>query len=314
MAEKTGSKRTRRDVLTLGAAGVAGLAAPLSFGAAQAQEVAGEKPLQGQVALVTGAARGIGRAIAQTYARAGADVALLDIAEPDAFKGTVSFKLASEADLDAAALLVEAEGVKALKIKADVRDFGAVSAAVAATLDKLGRLDIAVANAGISAGGAINVLSPERFKVVSDVNITGVYNTIRAVAPQMLQQKSGRIISISSVLGRQGAQGNSNYSASKWAVIGLTKSVALDLGKSGITVNAIAPTGVRTGFWADFLASEGGPEQVDAMLKERHALDVGILEPQDIADAALFLASDAAKSISGSVIDVSGGTAARYTG
>jgi len=313
MAEKLGNKQTRRDILTLGAAGAAGLAAPLAFGTAQAKGITEDKPLKGQVALVTGAARGIGRAIAQTYAKAGANVALLDIADPDAFAGVVGFKLASQADLDEAASLVEAEGVTALKIKADVRDYDAVAAAVATTIASLGGLNIAVANAGISAGGAIADLTPERFKAVSDVNITGVYNTLRAATPQMLEQKSGRMITIASVLGRQGAQGNSNYAASKWAVIGLTKSVALDLGKSGITVNAIAPTGVRTGFWADFLASEGGPEQVDALLKQRHALDVGILEPQDIADAALFLASDAAKHISGSCIDVSGGTAARYT-
>jgi NAD(P)-dependent dehydrogenase (short-subunit alcohol dehydrogenase family) len=305
--------QTRRDILKLSAAGAAGMAAPLSFGAAQAQELKEEKPLQGQVALVTGAARGIGRAIAQTYARAGAHVALLDIADPDAFAGTVGFKLASQADLDEAAGLVEAEGVEALKIKADVRDYEAVAAAVKATLDAFGRIDIAVANAGISAGGAIGELSPERFQVVSEVNITGVYNTLRAATAPMVEQKIGCMITIASVLGRQGSQGNSNYAASKWAVIGLTKSVALDLGKSNITVNAIAPTGVRTGFWAGALASEGGPERVDQYLKQRHALDVGILEPQEIADAALFLASDGAKRISGSCIDVSGGTAARYT-
>lgn len=306
--------QSRRDMLKLGALGAAGIAAPVMAATGASASEGDAKPLKGKVALVTGAARGIGRAIALAYAKAGAGVALLDIAEPDAFEGVVSFKLSSNKDLADALKAVKAEGAKAISIKADVRDHEAMANAVKVTLKAFGGLDIVVANAGISAGGNIGDLTPERWQAVSDVNITGVYNTIQAAVPHLLAQKSGRVITIASVLGRQGAQNNSNYAASKWAVIGMTKSIALDLGKSNITVNAIAPTGVRTGFWANALNAEGGPERVDGYLKQRHALDIGILEPEDIADAALFLASEEAKRISGTVVDVSGGSAARYTG
>jgi len=275
------------------------------------------KLLSGKVALVTGAARGIGRAIALDYARNGADVALLDLADPTGGMAISGYCLANEQDLDEAVELVSAEGVKALRLKVDVRDCGAMKAAVEQTVKELGRLDIVVANAGICIWTTIEAAVEQQWRDVVDVNINGLFNTIQASIPHLKANNSGRIITISSVVGRQGAYGNSFYTASKWAIIGITKSIAMELGAANITVNAIAPGPVETPMYRSqgVLNSLGINtfEEQDKFFSQLMPLkSATAASPEDIADTATFLASDRAKSISGEVIDVALGYNASY--
>lgn len=313
---ETPADPSRRRAMTSGIASAA-VASVLSAGGAAAAEECQTAPnsvLSGQTALVTGAARGIGRAIAVAYARAGADIALLDIADPDAYQATLGYALGSEADLNETAGLVDAAGRRSLKIKADVADLAAMRRAVTEVVGTFGKLDIMVANAGVSAGGALHELPEARWKTVVDINLNGVANSIMAALPPMIERKSGRIITVTSILGRQATGNLSNYIASKWGIVGLTKAAAIDAGPHGITVNAIAPTGAKTGIFGGAL---GNPETLaayDAGLRQSHALPVGLLEPEDIAGAAIFLASPAARHISGDVVDVAAGLNARYTG
>lgn len=296
----------RRQVL--GSLAVGAIAAS----AAQADSAV-PKAMQGQVALITGAARGIGRSIALAYARLGADVVLVDIADSEIYEKTIGYALASDADLQETVALLKQSTGRVLSIKADVSDEAAMNKAVAETVKKFGRLDVFVANAGIAAQGSMVEMPSERWNTVIDINLKGVANGLRAALPQMQKQQYGRVINIASVLGRQGSAGLSAYCASKWGVIGMTKAAALEVGKQGITVNAIAPSGVKTGIWGQMLEQPEMMAGLDARLQTKHALDVGLMEPDDIADAAVYLASAGAKMISGMVVDVAAGANAAYT-
>jgi NAD(P)-dependent dehydrogenase (short-subunit alcohol dehydrogenase family) len=276
-------------------------------------------PLAGKVALVTGAARGIGRAIAVDFARNGAHVALLDVADPTgAGMPLAGYRLANDRELDEAVAAVEAQGVKALKLKVDVRDYAAMKEAANRTARELGGLDIVVANAGVVVWTTIEGSNEQQWRDVMDVNVNGVFNTIQAAIPHLKARQGGRIITISSIGGRQGVVGNGAYSTTKWAVIGLTKSAALELGAANITVNAIAPGPVNTPMYRSegqlrstgFNSFAEQDRGVGAFLplKTQPALD-----PQDIADTATFLASDRARFISGEVVDVALGYNAIYT-
>lgn len=276
------------------------------------------KLLAGKVALVTGAARGIGRAIAEDFARNGADVALLDIADPTGGMAISGYRLANEQEFDQAVAAVEALGVRALKLKVDVRNSTAMQAAAAQTARELGGLDIAVANAGIAIWTTIENSSEQQWRDAIDVNINGVFNTIQAVIPHMKARQSGRIITLTSIGGRQGVVGNGAYPTTKWAVIGLTKSAAIELGSAKITVNAIAPGPVNTPLYR----SQGQLQSMGLTTFAEQDRAVGAflplkiqpaLDPQDIADTATFLASPQARLITGEVIDVALGYNAAYT-
>ncbi len=274
--------------------------------------------LNGKTALVTGAARGIGLAIAVDLAKQGTNIALLDIADPTGGMAIKGYRLANEAELNAATNEIRKLGVKALKIKADVRDLNAMKSAVARTIRELGGLDTVVANAGIAAWSPFEAMEENQWKDVIDVNLTGVANTVWAAIPQMKRQQSGSIITLTSIGGRQGVPGVANYASTKWGVIGLTKTLALELGKYNIRVNAIAPTAVNTPLYR----SEGqyqstgmnSFEEQDKAMLGYHALPTPALDPVDIAQSATFLASDNAKFISGLVMDVAAGGNAHYTG
>ena len=274
--------------------------------------------LSGKVALVTGAARGIGRAISETFAANGASVAMLDIADPSQLNSSTGYRLADMDEFNEAFASVQQYGTAVLQIQADVRDLAVMQSAVERTSRELGGIDIVVANAGYVAWHSFEDGTPQLWKDVVDVNVHGVFNTAKAAIPYLKQHNGGRIINMASVGGRAGFAGNGAYTASKWAVIGMTKQAAQELGPYNITVNAIAPGAVNTPMYR----SEGQmrsmgvstPEEQDALIDPVSPLgNAGAVEPEDIAQTALFLASEAAKTISGSTIDNALGFNASYT-
>ncbi|MGM1063261.1 mycofactocin-coupled SDR family oxidoreductase [Saccharothrix sp. Mg75] len=296
-------------------AGVVGAGA-LGAGVAAAEPAdRGVGDLRGQVALVTGAARGIGRATCVALARAGADVVALDIASPDAIE--LDYPLGSEAELNDTVRRVRALGRRATAVKADVRDAGRLQEIARQVVRDHGRLDIAVANAGINTYNAMADMSPRQFADVIDVNLIGVANTMRAVIPHLVARKSGSIIVVSSSEGRHGAPLLPHYQAAKWGVIGLVKAVATEVGPAGVRVSGVAPTGVRTPLvlneatyrWA------GGTtvEDLERALRSYNTQPVGLIEPEDVADSIAFLASPRARYVSGTVLDVTAGASTRWS-
>jgi 3-oxoacyl-[acyl-carrier protein] reductase len=242
--------------------------------------------LSDKVALVTGGARGIGRAIVLRLATQGADVAF-------------SYRGNAEAAADTAAA-VEALGRRALVVQADVKDPAAAETLVKATLDAYGKVDILVNNAGITRDDLIMRMSEEAWRDVLETNLFGAFHMTKAVTRPMLKARSGRIINITSVSGQAGQMGQANYSSAKAGLIGLTKATARELGSRSITVNAVAPGFVLTELTKDL------PEALQAEITARTPLGrFGTTD--EIADAVAFLASDEARYITGQVLAVDGG-------
>ena len=243
--------------------------------------------LANQVAVITGGARGIGREIALLLARDGADCVLFDV---------------NEELLNQTAEEIQALGRRALGLVVDVTNAQTVDAAVLKALDKLGRLDILVNNAGITQDGLMIRMDEAQWDRVLDINLKGTFLCTRAVAKVMLKARRGRIVSIASVVGLMGNPGQANYAASKAGIIGLTKTVAKELGSRGITCNAIAPGFIKTEM------TERLPQDVKQRLFD--AIPLGQFgEAGDVAKAVLFLVSDAARYITGHVLVVDGGLA-----
>ncbi|MCI6675810.1 MAG: 3-oxoacyl-[acyl-carrier-protein] reductase [Clostridiales bacterium] len=244
--------------------------------------------LQGKIAVVTGASRGIGRAIAFAFAKEGAAVIVN-------YNGSV--KKAEEVVEE----ICQAGG-KAEAVQCNVADFAACEAFLTDIIKRYKRIDILVNNAGITRDGLLMKMTEEDFDAVIQTNLKGAFNCTKFVSRQMLRQKAGRIINISSVSGVIGNAGQANYSASKAGVIGLTKAVAREIASRGITVNAIAP---------GFIKTEMTEVLLDAA-KEAAVLQIPMKkfgETEDIAQTAVFLASEKAKYITGQVIHVDGGMA-----
>src|SRR5438045_3570384 len=236
---------SRRKMLATSAGAVLGASAvSRAMSPAEQADVGDKTPhvtfsLQGKSALVTGAARGIGRAICAALAAAGADVMGLDICAVAA--PNLVYPPSTPEELDQTGKMVEAEKRRWIGVKADIREVPALQSAVDRAVKEFGKLDIAVANAAIQIYGPLAEMPDENWNNVIDVNLTGAANTLRAVLPHMLQRQFGRIVIIASGQGRHGFREGSAYSASKWGVIGLMKSAAWEVAKNGVTINCVEP-------------------------------------------------------------------------
>lgn len=243
------------------------------------------KLLEGKVAVVTGAARGIGRAVALCFAENGADIAFTDLAVDDNAKAT------EEA--------IKNLGVRCKAYASNAADFNQTHEVVEEIMRDFGRIDVLVNNAGITRDGLMLKMDEKQWDMVLNVNLKSAFNFIHAVTPIMMRQKSGSIINMSSVVGVHGNAGQANYSASKAGMIGLAKSIALELGSRGVRANAIAP---------GFIITEMTDKLPDAV-KEDWNKKIPLRRggtPEEIAKVALFLASDLSSYVSGQVIEVNG--------
>jgi len=253
--------------------------------------------LSGRVALITGAALGKGRATALALARHGVHIAALDVAREVAYP---AYRQATEDDLGSLVEACRGLGVEAIAVEADVRDDDAVSMGVRHTLETLGRIDILFNNAGICAYGLAHELSEDAWDAMLDINLKGPWLVARRVIPIMIEQQAGVIINNSSIAGLRGMGRLSHYAASKWGLTGLTKSWAIELAPHSIRVVSIHPTGVNTPMNAGLAEMEGATTEEIAERSAGNLLDVPWIEPEDVANSVVFLASDAARYVTGS--------------
>jgi NAD(P)-dependent dehydrogenase (short-subunit alcohol dehydrogenase family) len=280
--------------------------------------------LRGKAAIITGAARGIGRATAVAFARAGADVMGIDIAGP--VSSTLDVVPATTDELAETGRLVGAAGARWCEARLDQRDLAALRAAAEKANATFGRLDILFANAGVQGFKAILDWDDADWHDTIDVNLTGTCNAIRAVTPYLVKNGGGRIIVTSSTQGRHGTKYGAAYSASKWGIIGLMKSAALEFGQYGITVNAVIPGLIDTALTrhhdryaqaADDFKSNKPTAALEAEAKAKliakSPFGIPWIEPEAIAPIVVFLASDEAYMVSGATYDVTGGDSANYT-
>ncbi|MGV9478888.1 SDR family NAD(P)-dependent oxidoreductase [Gordonia aichiensis] len=279
-----------------------------------------------KVAVVTGAARGIGRASAVALATSGFDVAGIDIAGP--VSNIPDLVPSSRADLDETGRKVAEAGARWLPLVLDQRDIVALRKGFATIVETFGGIDVVHANAGIQAFVPLLDMSDADWSDQIDVNLTGTANVIRVAAPLLKERGGGRIIITSSTQGQHGTLDGAAYSASKWGLLGLIKSAALELGAYGITVNAVVPGLIDTPLtrresrYEQALESSGktasgderrDEEQAEQGLASKSPLGVPWIEPEDIAPAVVFLASDGARMVSGTSIAVTGGDSANIT-
>lgn len=244
------------------------------------------KLLEGKVAVITGAARGIGKAIAMKFAQEGAHIAFTDLNEDDNFRNT---------EKEIAAL-----GVKAKGYASNAADFAQAGETIDRIVKDFGKVDILVNNAGITRDGLLMRMTEQQWDMVINVNLKSAFNLTKAVIPHMMKQRSGAIVNMSSVVGVSGNAGQANYSASKAGMIGLTKSTAKELGSRGIRCNAIAPGFIITDMTGAL------PEDVRKDWEAKIPLKRGGT-PEDVANVCTFLASDLSGYVSGQVIHCCGG-------
>lgn len=268
--------------------------------------------LDGQVVMVTGGSRGQGRAHALTSAREGADVIIVDVTEN---LSTVTYPMAREDDMVETVAAVEALGRRVVAVEADVRDQAQLDAAVARGIAELGQIDALIANAGIWTQAPFYELTDDQWEEMIAVNLSGVWRSAKAVAPHMIERKSGSIVMISSVNGLEPGPNFAHYTAAKHGVVGLMKTVALELAPHGIRCNSVHPGAVRSGMTENQMAFDmyaGGPGgTVDNLIeagKHYGALKgTTFMPPETIANATLFLNSDLASSITGIALPVEAG-------
>jgi SDR family mycofactocin-dependent oxidoreductase len=262
----------------------------------------------GKVAFITGAAHGQGRATALALAREGARIAAFDVASPLAYP---AYEMGSSDDLRSLAAECRDAGSECLAFEGDVRDDAPVTAAVEATAAHFGRIDVLFNNAGICAYGLAHELSEEEWDAMLDINLKGAWLVARRVIPQMIAQKSGVIINNSSIAGLRGMGRLSHYAASKWGLVGLTKSWAIELAPHNIRVVSVHPTGVNTPMNDGLAALEGATPREIAERSAGNLLPVPWIEPEDVAQAVLYLASDRARFVTGSQFVLDAGLLSR---
>jgi SDR family mycofactocin-dependent oxidoreductase len=267
---------------------------------------------RGEVALITGAARGQGRSHAVALARAGASLVLVDAPEAVA---TTPYAVSAPEDLDRTAKEITASGARCLTFAADVRSNSRMHELVRSAVAEFGRLDIVLANAGVFSVGTVREMTEQQWREVIDVNLTGVFNTIQASLGPLSESPRGRIVAAASGMGRRGAANIAHYVASKWGVIGLVKSVAIEVAPLGVTCNAVLPTIVNTTMihneptyrlFAPHLESPD-VEDVKPAFGATNPMGVPWVEPSDITDAVMFLLSKKARHISGETLSISAG-------
>ncbi|CUU59637.1 NAD(P)-dependent dehydrogenase, short-chain alcohol dehydrogenase family [Parafrankia irregularis] len=272
--------------------------------------------LHDKVALITGAARGIGRACAVRYAAEGADLILLDIARD---VDDVPYPLGSRRQLAQTADRCRDRGAAALAVPADLRDAASLAKAVAAGLDRFGRIDILVNNAGIAApsGRPAHEITEHEWAVMLDVDLTGALRMIREVVPAMLERRSGSIINIASTAGLVGYRHFAAYVTAKHGLIGLTKATALDYAPMSVRVNALCPGSVRDDPTLDGRMLAEIARSLDTDVADHEATFVQaqpmnrLIEAEDVAGAAVWLGADDSAQVTGSVVTVDGGFTAR---
>lgn len=268
--------------------------------------------LDGKIALITGGARGQGRSHALTLARNGADIVICDI--PRDYE-TMPYVMGTEEQMNETVRLVEELGRRCVAVKADIRDSRQMQDVADRAVAEFGRIDILCANAGVGSYVKVANMTDQQWNETLDTNLTGTFYSIRAVLPQMIRQQYGRIVATASMAGRVGYQNLGHYVASKWGVIGLVKSTALEVAQEGITVNVVCPGTVNTDMvqhetsYRLFRPNLENPtkEDVAAVLQRLHPIPVPWVEPEDVSNAVLFLVSDDARYITGEAIHVAAG-------
>jgi SDR family mycofactocin-dependent oxidoreductase len=266
------------------------------------------RELEGRVAIVTGAAHGQGRACAIAFAEAGAHVVAIDVARPLPYP---AYGMGTGEDLESLAAAVGSHGVRCLTFAADVRDDAAITAAVETTAKDFGRIDVLFNNAGICAYAPVQEMTEIEWDSMLDINLKGAWIVARRVIPHMIRAKSGVILNNSSVAGLRGMNRLSHYAASKWGLVGLTKSWAIELAPHGIRVVSIHPTGVNTPMNDGLAAMEGMTPKEIAERSAGNLQPVPWIEPDDVANTVVWLASDRARFMTGSQIVLDAGLLTR---
>jgi len=275
-----------------------------------------------KVAFITGGARGMGRSHAVALAREGADVAFCDVAAPgEAGEGarTAPYPLADVEGAAETVRLVEAEGRRCLALAADIRDTEQIEGAVARAIEELGRVDFLIANAGICTFAPFEQITDAMWEEMIAVNLTGAFKSMRAVVPHMVERGEGRIVAIASTAARTGAPNLAHYAASKWGLVGLTKSLALELAAKGVTVNAVCPATVNTpmvhneALYGLFAPDVKQPtrEEVAPRYAALNPIPRPWLEPEEVTAAVLYLLGEEARGVTGATLEVGLGSSAR---
>ncbi|MGK8503119.1 mycofactocin-coupled SDR family oxidoreductase [Nocardia asiatica] len=272
--------------------------------------------VEGKVAFITGAARGQGRSHAVRLAQEGADIIAVDVCKP--VSGTDAIPASTPEDLAETAELVKGLGRRIVTAEVDVRDFDALSGAVSGGVEELGGLDIIVANAGIGNGGeTLDKLSEQDWQTMIDINLAGVWKSVKAGVPHLLAAgRGGSIVLTSSVGGLKAYPNTGHYIAAKHGVVGLMRTFAVELGQHSIRVNSVHPTNVDTPMFMNKATmklfrpdlEDPTPEDFKPVAQFMHVLPIGWVEPVDVSNAVLFLASDEARYITGLPMTVDGGS------